>query len=111
MIGNESELSGKSSERENISTENARNTVIPETPFLQILEVARTLTVLSVITQRKALSCTWCDRKVSYTAGRDIPQQEILDKCVKLRQFLICKLHCFEQTTVHFLGSQQSLCL
>ena len=33
MIGNESELSGKSSERENISTENARNTVIPKDTF------------------------------------------------------------------------------
>ena len=33
MIGNESELSGKSSESENIRTENARNTVIPRDTF------------------------------------------------------------------------------
>lgn len=33
IIGNESELSGRSSESENMSTEKARNTVIPKDTF------------------------------------------------------------------------------
>ena len=33
MIGNESELSGKSSESENMRTENAKNTVMPRDTF------------------------------------------------------------------------------